>query len=837
MNKGIVIKASIILGFFAIVLGLAFGCSNVKDENVTPQLENGEDVYLTVGDITVTNQDLWDLMKITDGVNYLEKYIQESLLADYIADVTDEEIEQARIEQIYNTKNEDVIAELQADEEANTQLILAFEQSMILQGLDPTSDEDLRNYFQLTVAVKNYTRDFIEARTDESSLYISDEDVQDYYEDQTKGTVCALPIRFSSWNEANAVFDQFLLVPNYEDNDVWGDYFGTEDITSLGTSEFDSTNTQVLTDEETFAKFIDLYNFMNPTKEQLDNTTAIADLCTTYDGFEFDYAELNDDVFGTSGQATLADTLWNDLTDGSDEESTKPRYTADVEVIEGYQVLLYKVSEEDVTAYADLDQATKDALYDELLEDSITSGNITTAIEDKKAEQELEIFDPILKLQYFYTNGEEYDNKGSETLVATYGDMDITAQELFDYMEDTLGVYYSMEMIKVDSLLYSDVYTSIYGDDYDFLNSDNETMVEHRDQLRQMKAAFSGDQYATYGFSSSDYTWEEFLVVAFGSTTESDVLLNVYVMANLQPFAVEDMIEYDRAVAVIQSKFDNYLNLDATHLLLYLDNDWDFEPDRFNDYVDELDAADLTEYNDLVVQFEDLVKSKINNDEYSFEDIVNEYKDSLIDDDDNDWKPFKEYGFYIMTEDLGTIDQDSLLNYDSDFAAGIERIYNSLKNDREDDDTITEFIDNQVIPSDFGIHFVIAEANDFFDRPSAAFDNTDTDYIDAFNNENDLPTQAQVEKFIELNWASTVNETVDFTIPTAVNDAIKEYYQETWDSYFTSTAYTIAITEYLLENNVTYTTDQADNITFLNNIIEVLYEVNFVDEYITPLED
>ena len=129
MNKGIVIKASIILGFFGIVLGLAFGCSSVKDKNVTPQLSNGEDVYLTVGDIEITNQELWDMMKVSDGVSFLEQYIEEILLADYISALTDEEIDDAIEYAIYGTNNPDLIAEIQEDTELEQDLIEAFEQS------------------------------------------------------------------------------------------------------------------------------------------------------------------------------------------------------------------------------------------------------------------------------------------------------------------------------------------------------------------------------------------------------------------------------------------------------------------------------------------------------------------------------------------------------------------------------------------------------------------------------------------------------------------------------------------------------------------------------------
>ena len=88
MNKGVIIKVSVLFGFFAIVFGLAYGCSSIKDNDVTPQISNGSANYLTVGDITITNQELWETMKISDGITYLTQYIEEQLLATYISGVT-----------------------------------------------------------------------------------------------------------------------------------------------------------------------------------------------------------------------------------------------------------------------------------------------------------------------------------------------------------------------------------------------------------------------------------------------------------------------------------------------------------------------------------------------------------------------------------------------------------------------------------------------------------------------------------------------------------------------------------------------------------------------------
>ena len=107
MNRGIAIKIGIILGFFTLVLGLAYGCSSIKYDQKTPQITNGDDTYLTVGDIEITNQELWNAMKLSDGLTYLNKYVDETLLADYIGSITQEQIDTRVQQAIYGSNDDD----------------------------------------------------------------------------------------------------------------------------------------------------------------------------------------------------------------------------------------------------------------------------------------------------------------------------------------------------------------------------------------------------------------------------------------------------------------------------------------------------------------------------------------------------------------------------------------------------------------------------------------------------------------------------------------------------------------------------------------------------------
>ena len=49
---------------------------------------------------------------------------------------------------------------------------------------------------------------------------------------------------------------------------------------------------------------------------------------------------------------------------------------------------------------------------------------------------------PYMQLQYQFDEGVTFDNDGSSTLIATFGDTEITADDLYEYMELTKGGYY-----------------------------------------------------------------------------------------------------------------------------------------------------------------------------------------------------------------------------------------------------------------------------------------------------------------------------------------------------------------------------------------------------------
>ncbi|AIO18685.1 hypothetical protein KQ51_00805 [Candidatus Izimaplasma bacterium HR1] len=835
MNKGTVIRAGIIFGLFVIILGAAWIVSSVKDKNDSAAISDPSEAYLTVGDYTVTNQELWERMLLNDGISYLTQYIEkEFFFASEIAEVTVDEVNEKIEFYKYGTNDETELADIFADEDVRAKLEKQFEDSMKAIDYDPSSIADLTRFVELEIAKENYVRAYVTNASDDDDLAITNDDLETYYEENYFGDVCAINLKFNSETEAKNVFNEFLLVPNY--NSGWGLYDGTDgDIADLGTGDFDEDNTVQLTEEEVLTQFIKMYNYMNPSKPEVLETETEATICLSHtEEFTYNYNDMYEGQTLGSPYSLLANYMFDTL--NFDDDGARFSFT--LQGLGEFEILTYKVSQEEVPVFADLTQTELDDLKLEIVDSYMTTTiitNITSAVWD---DAEFEIFEPILKIKHVANGGDEYNNSGSTEKIATINGTDITADMLFAYMEDKIGTYYTIDMMKTIMLLNSDAYTEIYEGETDYLNSSNETIVGHRDEFRTMKTAFGSGAYASYGFDNSIYSWDEFLILAFGADNENDAIFNLFVLGNLQAYLVGDTVDYAKAANLIQTQVDEYFNLDIVHLLVYTDMDNDLTPDEFNDYVDGLTGQDLLDYEAIKNEVESVIEDKLD-DEMNFSEIVDEFNDSLIGDTENPWANAKAYGFHILTQDLSSTDSLTNINttsYDEDFVAAVKDLYDEyvfLLGASATD--VDELYDDELIQTNFGLHYLYSEQGSAFEMPTAVYsesDDLDSEYPIEANGDTLIPNAIQVGLYIEIETADQLGKATDAKLPTSVYQAIDAFYGATYDSYYSSGYYQVVAAQYILDNNGTYGTNNTDSIAYLNDVIGVLLDSTFPEGFI-----
>lgn len=836
MNKSILIKGSIIMGLFLIVIGLAVGCSFIKADATEPMISNGDDAYLTLDDFTITNAQLWEVMKNVDGLSYLMDYVDHIVLKDAIDDVTQVEVDKEIRFLTYLTESDDTIAEIQADVDLNENYIDAFNQNLIILGFDPENADDLRKFVEVGIAKEKLAREFILNATGEEDYALDEEQLKDYYESVTYGEACAIEVRFESAEEANLVFDHFKLVPDF--NLGLGLYIGTDPIEDVASDGFIlDDNTTQLTEDEVFAIYVELYNYMNPWEDQIPTDITQADLCVDFaDIVVYNFDEMVEDRSGDDPYVGLATYLFDTLV--VEPEENEIRFSYSPQNVGTSVLYAFKISQETVTAYEDLTAAESLSVKEDILDMIISSDAIGDIMNTINQDLDFEIIDPYLALRYEFESNITYNNDGSKTVVATLGDLEITADDLFAFMEERVGAFYSIELAKIQLILRSDAYNDTYGDDYDYMDSDHEDMLANRSELREMKSIFGSNGYSSYGFSSSTYTWDEFIFLAFNVKTEAEVIEQLFIMQDLQKYVIYPTLDFDNIEDYLQTQKDEYFSLDVSHLLIFIDFDKDFTPDDFDEYKENLSTDELIAYEAIKVSFDSLLFSKLN-DGLSFDEIVDEYQDSLIGDVDNEWAEFKQYGFLIMTESLTTNSSLNHINsegFDDVFQTSLKRVYDAYVIEKENSiEDITEYLDTQITETSFGIHLILATEGTDFDQPSAAYnplDDPDIVTSDGSENTSDLPNEAQILLYNKIKFTEIGGPVSGELLPTNVYQTIDSSYGSVFAAYFSQTGLSIVTLNNMFDNNPVFASNNDVNKAALQDILDTLYIINFPEGFV-----
>ena len=263
---------------------------------------------------------------------------------------------------------------------------------------------------------------------------------------------------------------------------------------------------------------------------------------------------------------------------------------------------------------------------------------------------------------------------------------------------------------------------------------------------------------------------------------------------------------------------------------MYIDFNNDFIPDNFIDYGNSLNETDLIEFEGLKASLEVLIRSKYDSG-MTFEEIVAEYNDSLVGDLSNDFAIYKEYGFYLLAEDLSASGQSlnylNTGNYDIDFRDALKRIYDTyviLQSDSLDD--ISEYLDTEVTETAFGLHFILASKGSLFEQPSAYFDASSTEIEYTIGSENlfDIPSQNQVSLYKTIVVDMSEGGYSYVTIPDSVYLAIEYYYTPLFNNGIYTNSFLIEAAEDIVLGNSVFIQDNLENLEKVLRYYEMLLD-------------
>ena len=519
----------IVLSIFAIV-----SCKEDDKYKYPSQvpLYTSNGIFAEVGNLKITNQDIYNRLLQSYGIEELENAIDAELLKDVVLTADQEKDFQDQMTNlIYGTLD---LEELTEDEKADAEK--AFKLDMISNGLnvdDKTNPLYYENYYRLDYKRYVKTLEVLTAEIKEADAeleedeepYFTDNDYISYFTSNFHKTYKLIIVTFESEKEAletmkNAGINVNSLLGGWKNAD-----------------------NEALTNEQVVEAFKAMYK--KAYKEECTGAT------------EYTYAELLK-IQGTSSSSAIASKAVNlgngEYTEGplaySDRfflmyaEKVDNAYVNDNDdtfVIEDNDTY---ITEKDANNnIVEITDALKEKLFSYLVDNilavssSAYENNIDRVMYELRQAAGLEIFAEGLEIEY---------KSAYETVFST---LDITDYEAFKATENVSSTEVAKwnggsltveEMFNGLTTRYGAVITLLFVQQYVILNSEHNKVVDYatgqvldqekydeyiEEDIESYKESFENGDFETYGYPAS-YGWSNFLRDYLGLTEEAAIIVD-----------------------------------------------------------------------------------------------------------------------------------------------------------------------------------------------------------------------------------------------------------------------------------------------------------------------
>ena len=364
---------------------------------------------------------------------------------------------------------------------------------------------------------------------------------------------------------------------------------------------------------------------------------------------------------------------------------------------------------------------------------------------------------------------------------------------------------------------------------------------------------------------------EQFLMLAFGVTSNAQAVNELYVYPELRAQYLEDYEAhfsniYQAFTDLAALQYDAYKSTRVSHLLVYFDQDGDGSPDNPQEYLDTLDASTVTEIKDGLAELVADIYQQVGDfrsEAEAFTTLAELFNSSgRIERGSNtapydlqielDYAKYRQLGFYLKYENISSaitnksnfITNSSTLDpvfYNRaielhDFIVG-DGTQNQIELpyiDMYDNFTFNELdIASQLddVQSSFGWHFIVTTS--ITDAPSAIYEATsdadarytfelDDETYNIYNEDSDTLTLNQVEYYVRQSLTDEGP-----SVPSAVSTAITNYLSPVLSRY-QNTFMQRELIFRLLEDDLNFASD-ANNTRF--DIIRSIND-NQLNEYL-----
>ena len=823
-----------------------------------PNITGLEAVFYSTDDFDVTYRDLYNSVKVNDGIHQLLALVDIDLLSDYMENITQAQIDKKITKLTYGTNDEEEIAKLTLEEVEEAEL--KFVENMYLRGYTEANYED---YVKIVLARELYaTEVMLGEDSQDETWHVGPKEIASYYENKYNREVRTIKIKFTSELDANTVLRSYNLVS--KNNQIML-YTGTTPLEEVPSFALNDTNTRTLTEEELFGYFINMYNDVyGGYKAEIAPESTFAQLLLI-DDLILNYNDISG--FNTN-LAKYIFTSLNTYEEFNVGEDLSSYYTYKPEKFYSGQDTAYylimnlaKDNGGDVVDFTGTKQELVTIIGEDVyneIETTLIGANIelqnfvNKRVAEYRSEFDFTIHDKYIAMDYkvIHTDYED-DSEGSLTLIASYNGIDVSADELLAYALNNNAPMYLISAAQTKALInahYEDVYClDTIVCEYDYLENESAKMLEHIKAFNDMKTQFETSMYAQY------YTFEEYLYLAYGVKDIEGMLTDYYVKQSLQPLYIFDQIQENNyevlndLMDLMAPYYENYFSLNATHLLIYIDRNEDGTPDEYDEFYAEL--ADTTEYDAKLAALEVKVREYLAVEENSFTTLTEAYRQASRTDET--WGEFKSYGFYLYTENLsaqGSLTYSSTINkYEQNFVDRLVELYQEYNFEENIDETY--LLDDTLLETSFGMHLIKVVKGSAFTMPSAEFTMTynssnEPEFTVGIESESEIINFEQLKLYAMYRFSVITFGSIDlmdsygFTrpnIPTSVSAALTEFASKLHDALYVVGYMNVAVIDELAagdfvnEDSSYFDGNSTDFMATLERISDIYYRQIFLE--------
>ncbi|QWB99644.1 hypothetical protein KHQ88_05630 [Mycoplasmatota bacterium] len=809
-----------------------------------------ETVYYEGEDFEITYKDLYSSININDGIDQLLAMVDQELLKDFLDLVTDDQIDEKRIKLTYGTSDEDEIAEIDTDQKLKMER--AYSNGMYVLGYN----EDDVPYLKLMVARDLYVEDLLtNPNIEDNNIYLDAEDVADEYVKNKYGNVQALLIRYDTRADITQVFIDNDLV---EYSGELRKYIGTTPLEEMPSYRITDDNTRSLSEDELLTYFIQFYNDENMGETSIDENASLEELLLL-DDLVYLYENLK------SINAKLGNLMFSSLStlksDSSISYYTYKPYEVELASEKDYYLVMNLDRDyNDLTDFegdeSDLQAIIGEDLYDEILQGLIEENLNDSSFIDRRLKalrdkNDFEIYDYYLKLDYDNitpSDMEVTDFQESDYVIASYGETDILVKDLMAYALERKAPLYLVHAAQMQLLRashYDNVYCDEDGDcDLDYTKNDSEAMEAHIKEFAELEEGFMASDYTTI------YSFNDYLYLAYGVRSDQQ-MIDSYVKRTLEPLYLYDYMIANKTevladmMTYINDFYENYFSLDASHILIYIDENNDGNPDDYKDFYEALDNQG--EFDTMISNFKADVLDYLDNNNDNLAGFVSMYK--AVNEDSETWGTYKEFGLKVLTENLSKDYSLTYVNsfqkYEEGFVDGLVDLFQTYQLDANNGKAL---IYSDLIETSYGLHIVKAEKGEDFTMPTAEFtvpNDTDKNYPAGLNNDNFKLSVSQLEVLMDYRIYDIASSIIDLDgvynmerpdLPANLKNVFELFVENVHDGYYSQAFLNTAMTDSVLTGSLVDTSEysyftKAEIDAFLNGLKDV-YEYQLESQFI-----